>query len=137
MTVRIESLAALGRANVRCCEQFAAFALECFERTHRLNMDAFEGFLERRIGEAKLAAGITAPPIASAAATAALLTHWTRMNDTASYLWQEFGRLAADYADELKNAVPAASDAPAPDVAPRADRAKPPKPSGSPLAKAA
>jgi len=134
MTVRFEPLAALGRAHVGFCEQLAWFALESFERAHRLNMDAFEAFWERRIAEARLAAGMTARPIPSGATGAAFVEHWTRMNETASYLCREFGRLTAEYAEDLKNTMPPGSDASAPDAPVRGERAKA---AGGAMAKAA
>jgi hypothetical protein len=137
MTVKFESLAALGRAHVGFCEQLAWFALESFERAHRLNMDAFESFWARRMAEAKVAAGIGAPSVPRDVTAAALLEHWTRMNEVAAYLCQELGRLAGEYADDLKNAARAASDAAVTDAPVRSGRAKAPKVGDSALANAA
>jgi hypothetical protein len=99
------SLAALGRAHAEFFEQLAWFALESLERAHRLNMDALEAFWERRIGEAKAAAGIETPVIAPRSPAAAILLHWARASETVMYLSQEFGRLAAEYVAQMRNAV--------------------------------
>jgi hypothetical protein len=137
MTVRLESLAALGRAHVRFCEQLAWYALESFERAHRLNMDALESFWARRIAEARVAAGIGAPSIPRDVTVAALLEHWTRTSETAAYLCQEFGRLAGEYADGLNSAASATADAAAPDAPVRSGRAGAPKAAEAALANAA
>jgi hypothetical protein len=69
-----------------------------------MNMDAFESFWERRIGEAKAATGIEqARP--RGAPTPALWEQWIRINETAAYLNREFGRVAGEYAGELRNAL--------------------------------
>jgi hypothetical protein len=99
------SLAALGRAHVAFCEQLAWFALESLERAHRLNMDALEAFWERRIGEAKAAAGIETPEIAHRCPAAAVFLHWARASETVMYLSEEFGRLAAEYVAQMRNAA--------------------------------
>lgn len=137
MTVTLESLAALGRAHVGLVEQLAWFALESFERAHRLNMDAVESFWTRRIAEAKVAAGIDAPAIPRDVTAAALLEHWTRTNETAAYLCQEFGRLAGEYADDLKKVAGAAPDAAALDAPVRSGRARAARTAAAALAKAA
>jgi hypothetical protein len=137
MTVKLESLAALGHAHVGFCEQLAWFALESFERAHRLNMDAFESFWARRIAETKVAAGIGAPSFPRDVTAAALLEHWTRTNETAVYLCQEFGRLAGEYADGLKSAASATADAAAPDAPVRSGRARAPRAAEAALANAA
>lgn len=99
------SLAALGRAHAEFFEQLAWFALESLERAHRLNMDVLEAFWERRIGEAKAAGGIETPVIAPRSPAAAILLHWARASETVMYLSQEFGRLAAEYVAQMRNAV--------------------------------
>lgn len=137
MIVRYEPLAALGRVHAGLCEGLAWFALESFERAHRMNMDAFEAVWEWRIAEAKLAAGITASPIRSGASAAALLEHWTRMSDTTAHLCQEFWRLTAEYADDLNITAPAAADAPTSDAPARADWARARKATEGALANAA
>lgn len=137
MTVNLESLVALGRAHVGFCEQLAWFALESFERAHRLNMDACESFWARRIAEAKIAAGIGAPSIPRDVTAAALLEHWTRTSETAAYLWQEFGRLAGEYADGLEGAASATAGAAAPDAPVRSGRARGPTAAEAALANAA
>jgi hypothetical protein len=99
------SLAAFGRAHVAFCEQLAWFALESLERAHRLSMDALEVFWERRISEAKAAAGIETRVIAHRSPAAAILLHWARAGETVMYLSQEFGRLATEYVAQMRNAV--------------------------------
>jgi hypothetical protein len=46
MTLKLKPLAALGRAHAGFCEQLAWFALESFERAHRLS--ASGSFGQRR-----------------------------------------------------------------------------------------
>ena len=104
MKVSYASITALGRAQVALCEQLAWLALESFERAHRMNMDAFESFWERRIGEAKAATGIE-PARPRLAPTPALWEQWIRINETAAYLNCEFGRVAREYAGELRNVL--------------------------------
>lgn len=94
-----------GRANVALCEQLAWLALESLERAHRLNMDALEAFWERRISEAKAAAGMETLAIAHRSPAAAMLLHWAHASETVMYLSQEFGRLAAEYVAQMRNAV--------------------------------
>jgi hypothetical protein len=105
METNRSALSALGRAHVALCEQLAWFALESLERAHRLNMDALEAFWERRISEAKAAAGIETPVIAPRSPAAAILLHWARAGETVMYLSQEFGRLATEYVAQMRNAV--------------------------------
>lgn len=111
MTVGYEPLAALGRAHLGFCEQFARLALESFERAQRINLDAYKAFWAPRIAQTHLAAGDASPTMPGGAAASAFLEHWTRVNETASYLCEEFGRLAAEYAGEARNAASAAPDA--------------------------
>jgi uncharacterized membrane protein YcjF (UPF0283 family) len=105
METNRSALSALGRAHVALCEQLAWFALESLERAHRLNMDALEAFWERRIGEAKAAVGIETPVVAHRSAAAPVLLQWARASETVVYLSREFGRLAAEYVAQMRNAV--------------------------------
>lgn len=126
MIVKLESLVALGRAHAGICEQLAWLALESFERTQRMNLDAFESFWARRPVEAEDAAEIDAPAIPSDVAAAALREHWTRAHDTAVCLSQEFGRLADEYADDLMAGC-AAPDAAVPEAPVRSRRPRTPR----------
>lgn len=138
MVVGYEPLGALGRAHLGFCEQLARLALESFERTHRINLDAYKAFWERRIAETSFAAGSAPPAMPGDATATAFLEHWARVNETASYLCQEFGRLASEYAEDVKNAVSAAPDAAhASYGVARADRVKAPNTVAGALAKAA
>ncbi|MFO1363564.1 MAG: hypothetical protein U1F45_13985 [Burkholderiales bacterium] len=137
MPLMMESLTALGRAHVGFCEQLAWFALESCERAHRLNMDAFESFWARRMAEARAAVGAEAAPASGSTAADALIAHWTRMSESASYLCQEFGRMAAEYADGLKAAASAAPDDAVPAAPNQGRRAQAPGSAGGALAKAA
>lgn len=138
MVVGYESLSTLGRAHLGFCEQLARLALESFERTHRINLDAYKAFWERRIAETNFAVGNAPQATLGDAPAPASLAHWMQVSETASYLWQEFGRLASEYAEDVKNAVSAAPDAAhASYGVARADRVKAPNTVAGALAKAA